>query len=85
MNIFQRIATFIFRLLGVFSLFCAIGGFFYSILLSYSQSFELNGMSASYGIFSGAFYFVLGLASLLFSQPLGKLLGKGLEDKRDDE
>ena len=84
MNIFQRIAIFFFRLLGFVSLLCGLGGFFYAVLLNYSQSFQIDGMNASYAVFSGAFYFVLGLAFLLFSEPLGKLFGKGLDDNRDD-
>lgn len=82
MNIFQRIATFLLRVFGFISLLFGLGGFFYAVLLSFSQSFQIDGMSASYGLFSGAFYFILGLALLLFSTSLGKLLGKGLDDQQ---
>jgi hypothetical protein len=85
MNIFQKIAVFVLLLIGLTSLLCGLGGFFYAILLSYSQSFQIDGMSASYGIFSGAFDLILGLAFLLFSAPLGKLLGNGLDHDHDHD
>jgi len=80
MNVFQRIAIFLIRLLGIVCLLFGINGFAYAGMLAISPIFKMDGFDATQGIISGAFYFVLGLASVLFSNPIGKLIGRGLDD-----
>ena len=84
MNIYQKIAIFLFRITGVaFFLYGFVGWFYYVTLLTFI-GFPIDGINITYVLFS-AVYFILGIALLLFSGPLGKLLGKGLDDNRDDE
>jgi hypothetical protein len=80
MNIFQKIGIFVYRLLGVVCLFFGVSGIAYGLMLQSVGMPDSAGMTAGYSLFSGAFYFVLGLALLLFSGPLGRLLGSGLDD-----
>lgn len=83
MNVYQRICVFLLRWTGFVSLVLGINGFLYTLLLSYSAAFQLGGITAGEGLLSGAYYFVIGLAFVLFSGPLGKVLGRGLDDKSD--
>ncbi len=80
MNTFQKIAIFLVRLLGIVFLLFGINGFVYTVMLTISPIFKIDGYDASQGMISGAFYFILGLAFLLFAFPIGKLIGRGLDD-----
>ncbi len=80
MNKFQKIAVFLIRLLGVLCLLFGVNGFFYTLILAFSQNFQIDGMSGAQGMMSGAFYFIWGLVFILFSGPLGNLIGRGLDD-----
>ncbi len=80
MNIFQKIAVFMVRLLGCVFLLFGVNGFVYTAMLAISPMFKLEGFDASQGIISGAFYFVLGLGLVLFNKPIGKVIGSGLDD-----
>ena len=81
MNKFQKIAIFLVRLLGIVCLLFGINGFVYTAMLVISPIFKIEGFDATQGIVSGAFYFILGLALVLFSNPVGKLIGSGLDDE----
>lgn len=81
MNKFQKIAIFLVRLLGIVFLLFGVNGFVYAAMLVISPIFKIEGYDSTQGIISGAFYFILGLALVLFSNPLGKLIGSGLDDE----
>ncbi len=68
------------RILGTISLIFGVGGFIYAVAVSYFDNLQIDQMGMQYGVFSGAYYFVFGLALVLFSGPLGRLLGSGLDD-----
>ncbi len=81
MNKFQKIAVFAVRIIGVVSLLFGINGFAYTLMLLISPAFKIDGFDTTQGLISGAFYFILGLALVLFSGPLGRLMGRGLDDR----
>lgn len=81
MNKFQKIAVFLVRLVGIVFLLFGINGFVYTAMLAISPIFKIEGFDATQGIISGAFYFILGVALVLFSNPIGKLIGRGLDDE----
>ena len=80
MNIFQKIAIFLVRLFGVVFLLFGLNGFVYTVMLAISPIFKIDGYDATQGVISGAFYFIVGLALLLFATSIGKLIGRGLDD-----
>ncbi len=80
MNLFQKIAIFLVRLLGIVFLLFGINGFVYTVMLAISPIFKIDGYDATQGVISGAFYFILGLAMVLFAAPIGKLIGRGLDN-----
>ncbi len=81
MNKFQKIAVFLVRLLAIVFLLFGINGFIYTAMLAISPVFKIEGYDATQGIISGAFYFILGVALVLFGNPIGKLIGRGLDDE----
>ena len=80
MNRFQKAAIFLVRLLGSVCLLFGVSGLAYSGILTVSQDVGRGGMTNGYSLMSGAFYLILGVVLLFLSRPLGKLLGKGLDD-----
>ena len=80
MNIFQKIAAFLIRLLGFLSALTGILGFIYYALLYYGIGTIETESSAKTDLFSCIFYTVLGMILYIISKPLGKFLGAGFED-----
>lgn len=80
MNKFQKIAVFLMRLVGIMCVLFGVNGFLYTVMLAISPIFRIEGFDGTQGLISGAYYFVFGLALILFSGSLGRLIGRGLDD-----
>ena len=80
MNIFQKISIYLIRLLSFLCMLIGISGFVYSLILLFWQDSKLDGITSGYSLMSGVFYFVWGILLFFVSTPLGRFIGKGLDD-----
>lgn len=78
MNVYQKIAIFLFRIIGIASFIYGLNVILYAAILTFMGS-QIERINASYALFSTAYYLIPGVVLLLFSTFLGKLLGKGLD------
>lgn len=81
MNLFQKIGVFLIRIIALICLFFGVSGFLYFGMMQLFELTDPTGITASYGLMSGAYYFVAGIAFALFANQFGRLLGWGLGDK----
>ena len=80
MNKFQKIAVFLIRLLSLLCVLFGINGFIYALILTISQSYQIDGITSAYSLMSGVFYFIWGIILFFLSKPLGKIIGSGLDE-----
>jgi len=79
MNKFQKIGIFFVRIIAVICVLFGINGFVYSLLLLISKSLQFGEKTGEQGLVSGSFYFIIGVLLFVFSKPLGKAIGHGLD------
>ena len=74
MSHYEKIAVVIIRSAGCCLAVYALVTTFYSILISFPKSIEL----ASAGVYSSAFFFIVGLALFVLGKPLARLAARGI-------
>jgi hypothetical protein len=68
------------RLLSLLCVLYGINGFIYALILTISQSYQIDGITGAYSLMSGVFYFIWGIILFFLSKPLGKIIGSGLDE-----
>lgn len=85
MNLFQKIGVFLIRIVALICLFFGVSGFIYFGMMQFLGLNNPSGFTASYGLMSGIYYFVGGIAFALFANQFGRILGYGLGDSSDSQ
>ena len=74
MSHYEKIAAVIIRAAGCCLATFALVAAFYTVLVTFPKSIEL----ASAGVYSSAFFFIVGIALFVLGKPLARLAARGI-------